>query len=48
MKFSVKAFFSICDQKISDESEEILNEKLYFLCNTSKDDHSGILTLELC
>ena len=33
MKFSIKDFFSKCDQIIF--TEEILNQKLHFLCSVS-------------
>ena len=37
MKFSIKGFFSKCDQTVTADlvtfTEEILNGKLHFLCN---------------
>ena len=36
MKFSVKDFFSKCDQIHPQFPEEILNVKLHFLCSVSK------------
>ena len=39
MKFSIKDFFSKCDQETADLvtfTEEILNGELHFLCNERK------------
>ena len=33
MKFSIKDFFSKCDQDLVTFTEEILNGKLHFLCS---------------
>ena len=41
MKFSIKDFFSKCDQITF--TEEILNGKLYFLCNENPAKPSGVI-----
>ena len=35
MKFSIKDFFSKCDEERRNPTEEILNEKLHFLCSVN-------------